>query len=473
MPLVNPKDDLVDAPKPTPVIIAKPEYKGVTVDTKMIPVSSLLSHVEGSSWIVNYYSQVLNKDNASAGQGLGTNPIHQQYRLINSMELKVTSPLSNSQDPESKSMVVTGSATLYPFIIPNEGDIFLADIGSGREGVFQITNVTRLSISTQTCHTIDYNLIDYSNTTRRTDLALKVVQTFYYQKDFLLHGQNPLLFEEDYVVVKNLQNSYRHICDSYFRTFFSREYSILLVPLQSTPTYDHYHTEALLRNFSTWDSEEIRYIRKLNVDDDSVMRATQIWDVIFTKNISLLNNCFTKVGKVYSSQFSSEPLHEGVRYSGVKELMYPLDPTVTVDFGYTPVVKTVNGTAINIPNTSLKTAGGYLAQLRPKTLEDVIDRTLAGFDQIGDKAIYNQSPLIHPVLIDNYYVFSRAFYENDQLPGKQSVLEVLTRQYIGGKDLDIQAIKRLVDNIPQWNPLDQFYYIPIILFLIKSIIRSV
>lgn len=472
MPLVNPKNDIVDAPKPITVAIAKPEYKGVTVDTKLIPVSSLLSHVEGSSWSVNYYSQILNKDNASAGQGLGTNPVHQQYKLINGMELKVTSPLVTSQDSDSKTMTTTGSATVYPFVIPNEGDVFLADIGSGREGVFQITNVTRMSIMTQTCHVIDYSLIDYSSNQRRNDLNSKVIQTFFYQKDFLIHGQNPLLFEEDYVVLKQLQNSYRNIADSYFKSFFSREYSVMLVPLQNTPTYDHYHTTAILKNFSTWDSDEIRYIRKLNVDDDNTLRATSFWDAMFTKNEVLLKHSFTKAGKVYSNMFSYEPLHESIRFSGIKEVIYPADPSVSVDYTYTRVPKTITGD-VTSPETSLRSIGGYLSQLRPKTLSDVVDDVLSGFTLPGKPSIDNEPPVIHPSFKDGYYVLSQAFYENDSEPGKQSLLEVMIRRYIKDESLDLKSVKKIADSIPEWNPLDQFYYVPIVLFLIKSLIRSI
>lgn len=276
MPIMNPKDVATVTPLPSPVQVTAPEYKGVTVDTKMVPLSSLLTHVEGASWSVNYYSQVLDRDSATAGQGLGTNPIHQQYRLIKQMELKVTSPLMMSQDPESKVITYSGQATAYPFVIPNEGDMFLADIGDGREGIFQIHTVTRMSVFKQTCHTIEYRVVDFTDPQRLADFERKTVQTFQYDKDFLMHGQNPLLFEEDYANVAYLRKNYKLLTDRYFKLFFGREFNTMLVPLQLTPTYDHFITGALLDNFTTWESNEVRYIRKLNMDDDQVSRAVNI-----------------------------------------------------------------------------------------------------------------------------------------------------------------------------------------------------
>lgn len=472
MPLVNPKDEEVAQPLPTPVRTSKPEYKGVTVDTRMVPVSALLTHVEGSSWTVNYYSQVIDLDSGTAGQGMNVNPIYQQYRLIKQMELKVSNPLSTVQDPDSKTLSVRGEATVYPFVIPNEGDMFLADVGDGKEGIFQITSVTRLSIFKQTCHTIEYTMVDYSGDERLSDLNRKVVQTFHYERDFLMHGQNPLLFEEDYATVQYLRKNYKTITDRYFKAFFSREFSTMLVPAQDNPTYDHYVTDALLNNFTTWDSNEVRYVRKLNVDDDEALVACNIWTALIAKDANLLNTCFTQVGKVYSNQFSGEPMFEGIRFSGINEVIYPVDPMVTVDYKYTKPTKLVSSSVITIPTTSMRSIGGYLAQLRTKNLSEVIDENLNGFFGPDDTVLGREAPLILPSMKDGYYVLSQGFYENDQTPGAQSKLDICVRRYLTEQSIDLNVLKEFFEAIPTWNPVDQFYLTPVVLFLVKSVIRS-
>ena len=473
MPLVNPKDTAPPYPAPSVVQITKPEYKGVTVDTRMVPVSSLLSHVEGSSWTVNYYSQVIDRDTPTGGQGLGTNAVHQSYRLIRQMELKVTGPLNTVQDPTSKILSHTGTSTVYPFVIPNEGDMFLADVGDGREGIFQVTAVTRLSIFKQACHTIEYMMVDYTNDQRLTDLTSKVVQTFQYVKDFLAHGQNPLLFDEDYATVQYLRKHFGQITNEYFKMFFSRAYSVMLVPLQLTPTYDHYISDALLSYFNTWDSPEVRYVKKLNVNDDDTLRAVQLWTVLTNKDPNLLNLAFTQVGKVYSSEFSSDPMFEGIRFSGIKEIIYPVDPMVTVDYTYTTPPKLVSGSEITVPTTSMKSVGGYLSQLRSKTLSDVIDSTLDGFYQPSDIDLGREPPLIHPAMKDGYYVLSQGFYENSKVNGAQSKLDICVRQYLNDEAIDLKVLREFFEAIPSWNPLDRFYLIPVVLILVKSVIRGI
>ena len=60
-------------PKPT-LTVAKPDYKSIAVDMRIDPKETILAHVEGSSWTVDYYSQVVARDSGLAGQGLGTDP---------------------------------------------------------------------------------------------------------------------------------------------------------------------------------------------------------------------------------------------------------------------------------------------------------------------------------------------------------------------------------------------------------------
>ena len=43
--------------------IEPPKYKSVVIDEKNIPRETLLAYIAGSSWTVDYYQQVINRDN--------------------------------------------------------------------------------------------------------------------------------------------------------------------------------------------------------------------------------------------------------------------------------------------------------------------------------------------------------------------------------------------------------------------------
>lgn len=481
MPIVAPNDEAPPKPAPAPVQIAKPQYKGVTVDTKVEPLQQLLTHVEGSSWTVNYYRQVLDTDSATQGQGQGTSPVHQQYSLIKQMELKVTSPLSTSQDNETNSMLVSGEASVYPHVIPNIGDMFLADIGAGREGVFEVINVTRQSVFKQAVHSIEYRLMGYSDTpletggSRLDDLNRKVQQTFQFDKDFIRHGQNPLIFEEDYAHVEFLRRNYRSIMERYFRTFYSRELATIILPGQDSPTYDHFLTKTLLNIFTTWDTHEVRKTRVLNTDDDYALRATSIWDVLLMRDSASMQDAFLKVGKVYAKEFTADPMLEGVRWSGVHELIYPTDPTLTVDYKQQQPVKLVNGNEIQRGPTRLS-----MATLLPEPipLREVVLAAIDGYSLVNDDGTPAHNtlvlpPMTHRAMTDNYYVFSKDFYENNRVIGKQSQLELMVHDYLDDKTLSFRRLRSFCEDMANWNTMDRFYFTPVVLILIKAAIRGI
>lgn len=480
MPIVSPNDSAPPNPRSPVVQIAKPEYKGVTVDTKVEPVQNILSHVGGSSWTVNYYSQALDLDSATQGQGQGTPPVQQQYRLIKGMELKVTTPLTTSQNPDTNSMLVTGEANVYPFVIPNIGDMFLADVGAGREGVFEVTNVTRLSVFKQAVHSIEYKMMGYSDTviegsgSRLDDLNRKVVQTFQYDKDFIKYGQNPLIFEEDYENIEYLRRNYRMILDRYFKTFMSKELSTVILPGQETNTYDHYLTQFLSSIFSVWDTQEARNLKVLNVDDDYALHATSVWNVLLKRDRLGMADAFLKIGKVYAREFTTDPMLEGVRWSGVEELIYPTDPTLTVDYKTMPPLKLVNGNPITRGPTRLSTAA-LLPE--PIPLFEVIYNALDGYnltdengDPVGEFLVL--PPIIHRAMKDDYYVFSEDFYKNNRVVGKQSQLELMVQDYIDDKTLSFKRLKSFCEDMVNWNTLDRFYFTPVLLMLMKAAIRG-
>lgn len=474
MPIVSPNDEAPPRPKPTIQQIAAPSYKGVTVDTSVEPVSQLLTHVEGSSWIVQYYSQVLDTDSATSGQSLGTSPVHLQYRVIKGMELKVTAPLTTSQNDQTKALSHVGGATVYPFVIPNEGDVFLADMGSGQEAIFEVTNVQRMSVFRQAVHAIEYKMTNYSTALLRADLDNKTVQAFFYEKDFLMHGQNPLLFEEEYVTVQWLRENYRSITKSWFKSFFSREYSTILVPGQEQPTYDPYLVKAVLRFFTVNDAQEVRLVRPMNLEDDYASRAIQFWDVLADGNIKLLRDSFTKVGTVSTAEYSSDGMMEGIRFSGIANVIYPTDPLLTVDYNQVPPPKLVSGVPLNRGPVRMITPSDVLAGV---PMRDVFPRTTDAFNttDVNGTVITNpQVPLTHPAMKDGFYVLSRAFYEATTTSNAGvSKLELAVLDYLNKKPLTYPLLKALCEDMDEWNAIDRFYYTPIVLMLIMATLRRV
>ena len=452
MPIVD--DEAIDnvVVQPAPVAIAAPQYRGVVVDTQYTPLSNLMTHVEGSSWTVNYYSQVLNDDNQVQGQQPNLDPIYQQYTLIRGFELKVTSPLTTSQDTETMSMSLTGSANVYPMVIPNIGDMFLADIGDGREGIFKITNSERRSIFKDTVHFIEYVLVNYSTEELRGDLNQKVIRTVHFVKDFLQYGQNPLLEEEDFHIAAKLASRYHELCDQYFRSFTSTEFRTLIAPGQTFPCYDPFLTKAVRSWFTTWDAPELRSMRTMNTQDDKALDSLTVWDILTKRQPKLLKSTARKMALVSAKTFERNPMMEGIYWTGITYVVHPTDPTINVNFESVAYKKApAEAVLVDVPSPITN-------------LSDLLDQPAL------DGLPFEGAPLLHPVLGDACYVFSQAFY--DKAATGQSKLELAVWDYLEGKAPNNKLLLTLCDTYHAWGGLERFYYMPIVLLLIKASIRS-
>jgi len=452
MPIVDDTDVESNKPILTPIRDAIPDFKSVTIDTRYIPVANILTHVEGSSWTIDYYSQVLNDDSALSGQNLNRNAIHQAYKLIEGMEVKVTTALTSVQDEVGKTQTMSGVATVYPFLIPNIGDMFIANIGDGRRGIFKVTGSERRSIFKDTCHVIEYQLIDYDTAERRNDFAIKTVETFQFVKDFLMHGQNPLLIKDEYLLVEKLRAHRETMIKRYFKSFISGEFKTLLIPGQPFTVYDSFLTNAVMSMFNVLDTPELLQIRRLNCDGDDVMSSLQIWDVLRNRDIDLLKNSCRKMGLVGTCTFTQDPMFDGVRYSGVEYLMYPIDPELSSDYRRVYASKPLAAETL-VPEPSAV-----------RTLADLIAAPVL------ESVAATDVDLIHEVLEDDCYVFSQMFYDNAD---DQSRLELCVRDYLAGNAPDNRQLLVFCETYNSWGSLERFYFIPVILMLLNASVRSI
>lgn len=452
MPIVKRTTTKAPAPAPTPVHVAK-NYQNITVDTQYTPQDSLLTHVEGASWTIDYYSQVLDRDSGTAGQGLGTDPLYQQYKLIKGMEIRVTSPLTTNQRTETGEMISEGTSTFYPFVIPNKGDMFIADLMDGRAGVFEVVDSRRLSIMREACHSVDYKLVAISDATRIADLSRKVVQTVFFERDFIKHGQNPLLVEDDYENFQFLRRNYGLLISRFFKRFYSKEYGTIVMPDQPEAVYDHFLVKAIFQHLDTWDAMELRDVRQLNVDDDQVMKADSFWSMLMMRDRSVMPDIFQQVGTVSAKAFTRVPTFEGIAYSGMRDVIYPLDPTLRVDNQLTQNPKLAAG----FEPVRLGAAGRKMSSfLNPKA---PADPTLDGIKHTFE---------------EGYYVFSKAFYENDRSSiTSQSDLELVVQDYLDKKEIAYGRLRKLIEQSANWDSVDTFYYIPVLIIMIKAVIRSI
>lgn len=453
------------APVPVRSLAHEPSYKATAIDTRYTDRMSVLSHIEGSPWIVDYYSQLIGRDSPVHGQQQGTHAIHQQYKVIVGMEIRVQNQLTHSQDATSGESNYTGNSIVYPFVVPNKGDLFTAELFDGTLGIFEITAVEMLSVMREACHTIEYILVGKNDKARIADLLNKVVKESYFVKDFIYHGQNPILVKSDYDDLKYLQEQYYTLVTRYVHMNFSREYATLVVPGQVEPTFDRFLVKAVHDHLDHRMHPDLKYIRLLNVEDDPVMRSECIWDVLRWQERERFYTAFTKIGWVSAATFTKMPLFEGIRWSGIKRVMYPIDYLNRVDNEPWTGEKAIGSSAEGIDGDIKSRHWGKLKQ------EVAAAKGIPEADVTEDQ-LY-QACGIKPLFQDDYYIFSKAFYENDKTEGAQSALEAITNRYIDRKPITFGEVRWLAERCHYWSPTEVHFYLPVLIILMKAAIRSI
>lgn len=431
-------------PVEVPVIhVTDPKYNGVTVDNRWVPTSSLLQHVAGFPWTIDYYSQVVGTDSALGGQRPTSSPIHQQYTKITGLIVRVVEPLAVGQDPDDKSMTYIGKAIIGGFLIPNEGDMFTADIGTGAKATFRVMLSEKKAVFQEAVYEITYE-IGTDDSEFIADLEEKVVRTLVYRADLHGRGGNPLIISDYNALLDEAQNVVQSILNQYFSRFFSTEFQTLIVPGQPKKVYDPYLVQFMLKLLTPEDTLHMQRLRQLNVQDDPVYKQNNLWQALLHQDELYLQGGFTRAGLIESIKLTNNAYFSGIRFSGVELVVYPVNPTVDI--------------------------GGVVADdLKELAEQDLVPSTGGNvnmFEDTNTGALPNNAsiPGLYRVTFDDRYVLSQNFYG---ITNAQSVLEQMTRRFIKRETLDLRALMATAKAFNQWGLVEQFYYLPIVLTLIR------
>lgn len=434
----------------TPEVQPK-NYKSVIYDDDNVPVTSLLAYVEGAPWSVDYYQQVLSKDNDLREVDTSQPSVYQQYHEIKQFEIRVNSALSTNYDSNTGITGAPGNGIIYPFLTPNINDYFVTDAGNTAKAIFRITNVERKTFNRDSAFSIEYELVNYVQQAEDIYQALldRSIRHFTFSKERLIENLQPILKDEDYQQISSLKQTYRDLVVYYFKTFFNRRFMTLVIPGQEDGIYDPYLINLLIQIVSTNEANEIRFIKRIPTDFDPFMSQPQFWDLIQNKDYASLNMCNQKMGLVSKYLFNKNAWLQGVFFSNIEYLVYPDTPDTSTLVSENPDTKLLAAQEL----IEAKAVNG--------SIMDLITLT------------YPQNnvniPYYHPVLKDDFYVLSRAFYEDT---ADKSVLEILVKDYLKMQTLDLDKLYRLTETFRKLGRLEQFYYGPILMVLIKEADRA-
>ena len=422
--------------------IQPPTYKSVVIDERTLPKEQLLAYISGSNWTIEYYQQVLGEDNELKEFDIAQGATVQQYNLIHKLELKVEGELSNSSDSEKALTTITGNGSLYPSIIPNVGDVFVAECGRGRVGMFSVTNVERKTFNRDSVYSLEYTCIAFldEEPAKFHNLSTKVIREFTFNKDRLVSGGVPIITKEEDSKFVKLTDYYHQLVRYYTKNFYEDDIKTIAIPGQSAYAYDYYVASFISKLIGVDEFNAHSKVILYNIEKDRHLRQDQLYSVLIERDYDALFRCNKFMALTTTSTFSLDSTIQSLRYSKIDLIVYPKlsDTTLTKDISRLNARYEFND--IRSGNSDTK------ALLKS---DDLVTDTCT----------------IKSINIDDYYVFSENFYTDTP---NQSILETLTLDYLKCNAIEIDKLTLLCDEYRSWGRLEQFYYIPILILLIKS-----
>lgn len=451
MPIASQK---LNAPVPveTRLPTVQPDsYQGLVTGIGNYPITTLITYTSGAPWSVEYYSQILGQHNDLKDFDPSLDSPYQQYTLIKDMEIRVSSPLSGSYNNNTSVMKVTGAATVPFTLIPNIGDVFTAVMDEGDRAIFRVTNVERKSFNRPSVYHIEYEIAALVSTHPEwfDIIQQKVQRVYHFHKDRMVDGLDSLVTTDQHQAIRETREFLNKAPSRYFKTFYNKAYGTLVMPYQDLAYYDPFLVRSMLKICSVAEAPEILHIHNLSIQHDLYLSQPTIWDALIERDLGILNMCNKKMAFIMPSHFIRNARIDSARYQQVHRILYPFDPDISV--------------RLNI-------------QLPPADVidEDLEDTTGHHGNTDNSYNVYQATSgpiaVLPPLWVDRYYVLSAAFY-NDTT-GK-SLLETLVMDYMEGRSLDVRKLLAITKNWHRWTRMEQFYYTPVVIFLLRRALGSV
>lgn len=403
-------------------------------DARVMPMNAMLSFIGGNTWSVDYYSQVLGAKEEASPYEPTQLAAYQQYHLIKNFEIKLQGSLSSDEDTEMNTMSFTGSGTLYPGLIPNVGDAFIAQLGNGHLGQFTVTESKKMALLEESCYDISFELIREITEAVLTNIASKVVKTSFFNKDYLIYGQNPVIESNTHEELLSVDDAYADLFEDWITDFYSREYNTLIVGGQSVSTYDPFVVRSLFRIVDVNDHPVLRTLRELNCNEISSNSFTTIWDALIQRDKRHLRSAIKQVLSKSVRIFHPMPVLEGIRFSGIERVVCPVERGTNVD---------------------------DQLNLNPLGFIGYTDWLMYAVNVPQDLALTSVNPT---------YVFSQAFYDKDM--ANASPFERMVMKYILNEGFSPGDILPFTEAYYDWTPVQKFYHGLVLLMLLKAVKRS-
>ena len=420
-----PKANLTGTTEYTPKIVDRPERTAV-VDTGYIDPSKFVTHIAGGVMSGVYYRQVLGADDTLRAQAVDAIAPQQQYHCYRDYVMRVTTPIQPSvQNTDSREFPITFEADMYHMVRPNEGDMWVTDIGGGNTGIFTVTSTELLSYLKQAITRVELKIVAYNDIERLEDLEHKSIRTYYYDETLLDYFGSPFLSEDAKAKYEICNSTYTNLKHHYLDTYWDPRLLSYRVPTDpSTTLYD-----PMLADYCRYIglTDVGRAATEYSVGALDLSTVKSLWWLLKDQAINALPQVSSKVKTVDVRSFRVHYRMRNIAYTLFDTVVYPIVNRPFADYDESIMREVGFVTGPQVQNT------------------------------------------FYPVITSNSYVLSQAFYNQDA--ANMTLLETLTTAMLNKQAIRADVLLSLAHTVTTLSYIQQFYFIPVLLTLLDYVRR--
>lgn len=414
-------------PEPEAPRIYSEQYQHSIVQGTYQPETSLITLVQGTPVVVEYYRQRVRRDEEPAPFDPSNAATYQPYTRISKLIIKLEGQGAFNFNPEKGESSEMYSGWVTYDVAPIRGDVFIAEITDGRAGLFQITEQPEpTAFTANKVYRITIQLLGILQKDWADELERRVQQELVYSIDSALSGGVGLVNPDDFNVMGELFGWTQTIANWIMRNWWWRPEETIAFPVAEPKSatrgvycYDQYLVDFLAAVITPDMRAEYppfgRFSTQYGGRALGTYGVTNIWDVILRGDINLLQTCKNAT----ASMIGVDRL-QGTRLYG------------------------------NLRSSKF----GYFITTDPEEYKVY-------------KEFFNMDgyPILRPTPEKKVtYMFSEEFYNGNPQPGFEKILY----QSLKDKVIDRKALlKYCKDEYFALPKLQQLYYGGIIIFLIK------
>lgn len=419
-------------------VVTKVQERRSVVDSEYTPVTHLILHSSGDMWTVDYYRQLIGLDDQLRPLSFDVAAAEQSYELIKGFQLRVDEPLTPDQDQESKEFTVTGSGAITHGIVPNTGDMFVADIGNGKAGLLTITGSDKANYTKDAAYLVRWTLVSEMDDVKwANELENKVSKTLHYVNELAELYDTPFMTESAFNTYVSLAKQDDRLIEYFKELFWSKEVHSIRMAEQDEKIYDGFHA-AFCRDLGLSDVRRpIKTYGLGKLDEEDISTVWDLFEDMDTFRYPMLHRDF-----VLNMSKSMPGVHV-MRTIAWSPFTWALVPE--------GVVEDIDG--------EMEFSDGLLTpevRANDKGLTK-LPETLRKRFNLSDKPLYD-------LVTFKPYVLSAAFYDGNR--EEMNILEQMLHRSLSGEVVPPEVVDVLAREIYTEPRLSIYYYTPLILVLI-------